>query len=171
MPSGPSRDTGRVRLRAVWLSGLASVLLFAGIAGYLAPLQPNIIVLQFAHTPAAFAAVIHSWPAEHLARYRTQLVVDFGLLFSYGVFGYLCATRTQVLAGLWTRLRSAARWALPLAALFDATENLLHLWLTEVPRFGHPAVYVVAASCSTAKWALLLIFGGLVALSLMRAEA
>jgi hypothetical protein len=170
MPSGPSRGTGRVHRRAVWLSGLASVLLFAGIAGYLAPLQPNIIVLQFAHTPAAFAAVIHSWPAEHLARYRTQLVVDFGLLFSYGAFGYLCVTRTPVLAGLSAHLRKAARWALPLAAVFDATENTLHLWLTELPRFGHDAVYVIAASCSAAKWGLLLVFGALVVLSLLRSE-
>jgi hypothetical protein len=171
MPSGPSRGTGRVGLRAVWLSGLSTALLFAGIACYLAPLQPNIIALQFAHTPAAFAAVIHSWPAEHLARYRSQLVVDFGLLSSYAAFGYLCATRTRVLAGLSTPLRNAARWTLPLAAVFDASENALHLWLTEVPRFGHEAVYLVAASCSAAKWALLLAFGALVALSLLRADA
>lgn len=33
---------------AVWLSGLSALALMAGIAWYLAPLQPNILALQLA---------------------------------------------------------------------------------------------------------------------------
>jgi hypothetical protein len=78
---------------AVWASGLAAVALFAGLAWYLAPLQPNILALQFAFTPLSFARVVHAWPDEHLQRYLAHLRVDTLLLASYAAFGYLLATR------------------------------------------------------------------------------
>ncbi len=157
-------------MRAVLLTGLVALATFLGIAWYLAPLKPSILVLQFSFTPASFGAVIHSWTAEHLARYRWHFVADFALIFCYGAFGHLCATRTRLFDGLSAVLRSSAKWALPGAAVFDATENALHLWLTEVPRFGYHAIYFSAASCALAKWALLFCFGALVLLSLARAE-
>lgn len=157
-------------MRAVWLTGLAALALFAGLAWYLAPLQPNIVTLQFAFTPAAFGAVIHSWPAEHLARYRAHFGADFVLLACYGAFGYLCAARTRLFAALAAGLQRAAKLALPLAAVFDAAENLLHLWLTAVPRFGTDAVYASAALAAGAKWALLLAFAALAVLALRRAR-
>ena len=150
-------------MRAVWFSAFVSMLLFVGIAWYLAPLNPSILTLQLAATPKSFGAVVHTWPAEHLARYRNHLPVDCLLLLAYGTLGYQLATRTSVFAALGRSARQAATWALPLAGLFDAVENALHWWLTEVPRFGVPDAYAVAAFAASAKW--LLIFAFTVALS------
>ena len=128
----------------------------------LAPLEPGVAALQFAFTPRAFASAVHAWPPEHLALYRAHLPVDFLLLAAYGSFGWLLATRSAVFAPCRARLRRLAAWALPLAACFDAVENGLHGWLTAAPRFGLPALYVLAASASTLKWLLLLGFVALV---------
>jgi hypothetical protein len=160
----------RAAVFPVWLTGLAALGLIAGLGWYLAPLEPNILVLQFAFTPRAFGEVIHAWPAEHLARFRAHLAVDYALLLCYGAFGLLLATRTQVLAPLPGAVRRRVRWALPLAALFDAAENALQLWLTEVPRFGVPLPYLLAATCASVKWLLLLAFALAVAVALARAE-
>jgi hypothetical protein len=155
-------------MRAVWISALASALLFAGLAWYLAPLEPGVLKLQLAATPRAFGAIVHAWPAEHLARYRAHLPVDCLLLVAYGSFGYLLGTRTAVLATLHPRIHRAATWALPAAAVFDAVENALHAWLTEVPRFGVAPAYGLAAAASALKWLLLLGFMLALCLALAR---
>jgi hypothetical protein len=146
----------------VWFTGIAAAALFAGLACYLAPLDPGVVVLQFAFTPQAFASIVHAWPPEHLQRYRTHLPIDFALLACYGVFGYTLASRTALFARYSARGRRAVQWALPLAAGFDAMENVLQLWLTAVPRFGTALPYFVSATCSAFKWALLLAFGAAV---------
>lgn len=145
--------------------------LLAGIGWYLAPLNPNILALQFAFTPQAFGEVIHRWPAEHLARYRAHLPFDFLLLLAYAVLGYLIAARTALFVLLPTLLRHFARWLLPLAASFDAAENVLHWWLTAAPRFGVPLPYLLAAGCSVFKWALLFAFGLLALYALARDQS
>jgi hypothetical protein len=141
----------------LWLAGASAVALFAGITWHLAPLEPNVVVLQLAFTPRAFGQVIHSWPAEHLARYRAHFPAEFALLLSYGAFGYLLANRTRILAGGPAAFRVWGTWALPLAAAFDAAEGAFQLWLTEVPRFGADWAYMVSASFSSLK--LLVLFG------------
>ena len=168
----PARESALRRrvVVALWASGLLGVATFCAIAWYLAPLAPSGLVLQFSFTPAEFGFVIHSWPAEHLARYRAHFAADFVLLLSYGAFGYLLAARTKLFSALAALLQRSGKWALPLAAVFDATENVLHLWLTEVPRFGYHLVYFVSASCSVAKWLLFFAFGFLVLVSLVQAE-
>ena len=145
-------------MRLVWLTGIASLVLFGGIAWYLAPLKPGVLALQFAFTPRAFGEVIHFWSPEQLLRFRAHFIADCALLLSYGAFGWLLASRTALFDSLPSPVRIAAAWALPLAALLDATENGLQLWLTEVPRFGVHWPYWLAASCACAKWILLLAF-------------
>ncbi|MGZ3247774.1 MAG: hypothetical protein ACXU61_11940 [Croceibacterium sp.] len=157
-------------MRLVWLTGIASLLLFSGLAWYLAPLEPGVLALQFAFTPRAFAQVVHAWPPEHLLRYRSHLPFDCLLLTCYGSFGYLLASRSRLFAGCTRSTRTAAALALPLAAVFDATENALHWWLTEVPRFGVVLPYVASAVCSTLKWALLVGFAIAVVHALVRDE-
>jgi hypothetical protein len=152
----------------IWLSGLSALGLFVGLAWYLAPLQPNVVMLQLAFTPRAFGRIVHAWPPEHLQRYLAHLPVDGLLLASYGALGYLLATRSTLFAPLPARWRCAARWLLPLAALFDAVENLLHGWLAAAPRFGVAWAYAVSATSSSLKWLLLLGFAGLVAAALAR---
>ena len=154
----------------VWLSGIAALVLFAGLVAYLAPLEPGIVALQFAFTPRSFAAIVHAWPPEHLLRYRAHLPFDGLLLVCYACFGYLLATRSALFAGRSRGVRSAAAWALPLGAGFDAAENALHWWLTEVPRFGVALPYALSATVSALKWALLLGFAIAVVLALVRKE-
>ncbi|MDP1612702.1 MAG: hypothetical protein Q8M11_16745 [Sulfuritalea sp.] len=145
-------------MRLVWLTGVAAALLFAGIAVYLAPLQPGVLALQLAFSPKSFALVVHAWPPEHLQRFRLHLPLDLVLLGCYGTFGYLVATRTALFNGYAHWARRAAALVLPLAATFDAAENLLHWWLTEIPRFGVAPVYFISAACAAMKWLLLLGF-------------
>lgn len=154
----------------LWISGLAALGLFAGIAWYLAPLEPGILALQFAFAPKAFGEIIHYWSEEQLLRYRTHLAADYVLLLCYGLFGYLFATRTRVFRALPQGLRYLATWALPAAALFDAAENALHLWLTEMPRFGVQLPYLLAATSASLKWLLLLAFCLALLAALARAE-
>jgi len=157
-------------MRLTWLSGIVALILLGGISWYLSPLKPGILALQLAFTPRAFGDIIHFWSAQDLARYRAHLPIDFGLILAYSVFGYSLASRTSLLSGLTRFWSSFARWCLPGAGAFDVVENVLHWWLTEVPRFGVPMVYAVSASCSLTKWLLLAAFALLVAHAAARAE-
>jgi hypothetical protein len=153
-------------LPIVWFAGGLAAALFAGIALYLAPLEPGVLTLQLAFSPRVFGQIVHLWPAEHLARYRSHFTADFALLVCYGAFGWLLATRTELFTRQPPALRVSGKWALPLAAGFDAAENALHLWLTEVPRFGVPWAYTAAALAASLKWGLLLAFAFAVACAL-----
>lgn len=157
-------------MRPVWICGLTALALCAGLAWYLEPLNPGVLALQLALTPRAFGEIIHLWSPADLARYRSHLPVDFALLLAYGAFGYLVATRASVFDARSPSFRRVLKWLLPLAAGFDALENALHWWLTEVPRFGVPAVYAVSAGASSLKWLLVLGFMLLSAYALLRAE-
>jgi hypothetical protein len=152
--------------RALWFSGLAAALLLCALGWYLSPLKPGILALQLAFTPRAFGAVVHAWPPEHLALYRSHLPVDGLLLLAYGTWGYLFATRGRLLASAGAGLRRAATWALPAAAACDAVEDVLHWWLTAEPRFGMPLPHALAATAASCKWLLILVFLGLVVYAL-----
>lgn len=151
-------------MRAVYLSGLLVVVLAVVTLWMTAGLQPGVTVLQFAWTPRGFGEIVHVWSPEDLARYRLHLPVDSLLLLAYGSFGWLLATRTALFASLPGR----ARFVLPLAAVFDAVENALHAWLTEMPRFGMHGLYLLSTTCSALKWALLFGFAALVLWALAR---
>ena len=155
----------------VWLTGLASMALLGGLAWYLSPLQPGVVALQLAFTPRAFGRIVHGWSSEHLQRYLVHLPVDGLLLVCYGAFGYLLATRTALFRRTSLRVQQGARWLLPLAALFDAVENLMHAWLASAPRFGVPWAYAASATSSSLKWLLLLAFAALVIQALARGAA
>jgi len=157
-------------MRLPWLSGTIALILFGAIAWYLAPLKPGIFALQLAFTPRAFGEIIHFWSEQDLARYRAHLPVDFGLILAYSVFGYSLASRTRLWSAFSRFWSAFARWCLPGAGVFDAVENVLHGWLTEVPRFDVPLVYAVSASCSLTKWLLLAAFALLVACAAARDE-
>jgi len=161
-------QSSRSALRRVWFAGVVALALFCAIAWYLAPLQPNILSLQFAFTPRAFGEVVHQWTGEPLHRFRMHLPADCALLVSYGLFGYLLTTRTPLFDALPARVRRGLAWVLPMAAAFDALENGLHLWLTEVPRFGVSWPYWLAAMSASAKWLLLFVFAIAVVVALVR---
>jgi hypothetical protein len=149
-------------MRRLYFSALLMVGLAAALALYLAPLQPGVLALQLAWQPRAFGAIIHVWPAEHLARYRAHLPFDFLLIAAYAVFGHACVSCTRWFASCAAWVQRSAKFALPLAGVFDGLENLLHYWLTAAPRFGVPELYALAAACAALKW--LLLFGFALAL-------
>jgi hypothetical protein len=155
-------------MRLVWITGLAALVLFAGMAWYLRALEPGVLALQLAYTPKSFGAIVHVWSADQLARYRNHIPVDYALLLAYGAFGWLLASRAAAFRSLPAPARHAARWSLPLAALFDATENAFHWWLTAMPRFGNPEIYLFTTACSLLKWALLVGFGYLTVYAVLR---
>lgn len=155
-------------MRAVYLSGLLVVAFGAVTFWMVSGLQPGVTVLQFAWTPRGFGEIVHVWSPEDLARYRLHLPVDSLLLLAYGSFGWLLATRTVLFAALPGHARVAARFVLPLAAAFDAMENALHAWLTEMPRFGLHGLYLLSTTCSALKWALLFGFAALLLWALAR---
>ncbi len=153
------------------LLGAAVLALFAGLAAWLAPLEPGIVPLQLAATPRAFGAIVHAWGPEGLARYRAHFAADFVLLAGYGLLGWRLVQLTALFAALAPRAHTAAAWMLPAAALADAAENLLHLWLTAAPRFGPAWPYGLAAASAAAKWLLLAGFAAALAWALAKPRA
>ena len=160
----------RTHTGLVWCTGITALVLFAGLAWYLAPLEPGVLVLQFAFSPRAFGSVVHAWSPEQLHRFRLHLPIDCALLLSYGGFGYLLATHTRFFAPRRRWYRIWVTWALPWAAVFDAGENVWHWWLTEVPRLGVQLPYPLAAGCASAKWLLLVAYAMTVVLALARPQ-
>ena len=138
------------------LAAVACVLLFGGLGVYLAPLQPSVVALQLTFTPEAFAQVLQAWGPEGVQRFRNHLAVDGLLLLSYGATGYWAVARTRFFELLANRL--SLRWVallLPVAALCDAGENLLHWELTGSDALAAPAVaawYLAAGLCAAFKW-------------------
>lgn len=145
------------------LCAAAALLLLAGITWALARLEPGVVSLQLAFTPRVFGEIVHTWSPEDLARYRAHFPYDFALLLSYGCFGWRWVRGSALFSG-----RRGVAWVLPLTAACDAAENLFHLWLTELPRFGVGWVYGISASFAAAKWLLMLVFAGLVLAALWR---
>lgn len=76
--------------------------------------------------------------------------------------------RTAVFAAAGLTARAVGAALLPLAALADAVENTLHLWLTAAPRFGADGIYAAAAAAATLKWAAIAAFGAWCAVALAR---
>ncbi|ENO86747.1 hypothetical protein [Thauera linaloolentis] len=149
-------------MRAVWISGVLTAASWLVMAWHLAGLKPSVIALQLAWSPKVFGEIIHFWPPEGLALYRRWLPFDGLVLLGYGAFGWLLAAHTRIFSQLPRISRAAAPFVLPLAAAFDAAENGLHWWLTEMPRFGVPSIYLISTVCSVLKWLSLILFCALV---------
>lgn len=154
----------------VWLTGIATAVLFACLAWYVAPLYPGVVMLELAFTPKTFGTIVHAWPSEYLLQYRRFLAFDFLLLGTYGAFGYFLATRSSLFSQYSPTLRTVIVWTLPVAAALGAFENTLHLWLTAAPRFGIPLAYAVSAACAASKWIIMVSFILAVFHALLREE-
>lgn len=149
-------------MNLLWLIGLCDVLLFAGMVLLLAPLKPGILALQCSFRRESFGAVLAAWGEAGLRRYRAHLPVDCIFLLGYAAFGHLWAGQATLPA--WAA--AWAPWVLPAAAVFDALENLLHLRLARRGVSAAPGWYAFTGTCSALKWALVLVFAGLVPASL-----
>ncbi len=145
-------------MKAVWALGVAALAVFVGLGWYLQPLQPNIVALQFTFSPDAFQTVLNAWGAQGVQRFRMHLVIDDVLLLCYGAFGYLLVQRSAWFGSFSPASQRRVAALMPLAALCDAVENLLHGYLTGEGVVAAPAVYGAAGAAASAKWLCLLLF-------------
>ena len=144
--------------RLAWILGLNALALLGALGAYLAPLQPNILALQFSFDQASFQSVLASWQPMGVMRYRVHLPIDFGLLICYGAFGYVVSRNTLVFFAFSPRAIRLLRWSMPTAALCDAIENSLHWHLTSGATHFDPMLYPIAGVSTVLKFALLGFF-------------
>ena len=145
-------------MRTVWFLGLSAAALFVGIAVYLLPLTPSVVSLQLTFSEPAFLAVLHDWGSDGVARFRAHFVADYALLVCYGAFGFVFARRAGFLNGRSPMWRGVLTWALPSAALADAIENALHLYLSSAAPYVETALFPAAGVVAALKWLLLAVF-------------
>jgi hypothetical protein len=145
-------------LRPLYL-GLAALAVFIGIAVYLAPLEPGILRLQFSFTASSFQGVLEQWQAQGIALYRAHFSADFVLLVLYGAFGFAWGRQCVAARAMHRRLAWLVVWSLPVAALADAGENVLHLLLTDGRPDAAPQLYAAAGLAALLKWLAILAFG------------
>jgi hypothetical protein len=142
----------------LWLSGSLALLLFLAMVVFTLPLRPGIPCLQLTYSEAAFKAILVQWGPHGMARFRTHFAIDFPVLASYGLFGYLLGSWSSLFTAQAATLRRLIIWMLPTAAGMDAAENLFHLYLIsgapEIPE----ALYLAAGSIASIKWLLIVIF-------------
>lgn len=145
--------------RILWLSGTISALLFIAMLIYTSPLQPSIPCLQLTYDETAFRTIFDQWKKNGIDDiFRKHFYIDFPVLISYGLFGYLLASRTSLFAALPAVVRRILIRTLPLAASLDAGENLLHLYLTSGAGQMPPSLYLTAGLVATGKWLLIALF-------------
>jgi hypothetical protein len=132
--------------------GVLAIGMFAGLVVYLAPLDPNILKLQFAFNERSFNAVLSNWDSIGVARYRSHFPADFLLLVAYGMYGLQFGRERAPKLVAQPRLTASLTWALPLAAIADATEDALHLVLTGPNAPASPILYLLSGSAASIKW-------------------
>jgi hypothetical protein len=145
-----------MRSATVW--GWVSLTLLVGLGLYLAPLKPNLVALQLTFTPEAFGRVLVAWQPQGVALFRSHLPVDGVLLLCYGWFGYLLAVTSPLFTRYAAESRRRLAAVLPLAALADSGENLLHWVLTADGVAAEPWLYALAGTCASLKWLGLALF-------------
>lgn len=143
----------------LWLSGLLTVVLLAGMAWYLRDLKPNLVVAQLTFSREGFESVISSWAPDQVRRFGRHFSVDYVFIVVYAVFGWLLGHRLT--GGHLTKSSGThlLPWLLPAAAAFDCLENMLHqAFLLHRPDGLQSGLYIAAGLAALAKWVLTLLF-------------
>lgn len=150
--------TRRLATLLLWLSGALALGLFVAMAVHSAPLSPGIPALQLSFDEAAFKAILAQWGPAGVDLFRRHFRIDFPVLASYGLFGYLLVRYGSLFGQLDEAPRRLFSWTMPGAATFDAIENLLHLQLISDATRHAPALYLIAGLVATGKWLLIANF-------------
>ena len=147
---------GPRRRRALWISGIASFVLFAILASIDGKLWdeggPGIIGFELAGSEDRSREIVDEWGSEGRDAARASLWLDYPFMATYAVFWTLAAAACRDMARRdgWRRLAVIGSVAvfLPVpAALFDAAENVgLLLALDENGGAFAPRLGAVAAS-------------------------
>ena len=135
-----------------------TVVLLIGTAIYLLPLDPNIVYLQLAFNKESFNNVLSEWQPDGVAHYLSHFPVDFLLLITYATFGYLLGREHAALFPGNPWLKGFFIWALPLAAIADATENLFHIMLVKNSIHSDDYLYIVSGCAATTKFIFIFVF-------------
>jgi hypothetical protein len=140
-------------------SGAAAVALFVAMQRRLGHLKPNLFWAQVTFTERQFRAVVEKWGEQGLARFGAHFGLDYCFLVSYGLFGWSLGSWLQSGSGAGAFCQSAALWALPIAAVFDAIENVFHQRFMASPPYSLPgAAFLASGLASSVKWLLSLVF-------------
>ena len=124
---------GPPRRRALWISGIASFVLFAVLAAIDGKLWdeggPGIITFELAGSEERSREIVEEWGSEGRDAARTSLWLDYPFMATYAVFWTLAAAACRDIARRegWRRFAAIGAVAvfLPVpAALFDAVENV-----------------------------------------------
>lgn len=151
--------TRQITSLLLWLTGALALGLFVAMAIHSAPLSPGIPALQLTFNEAAFKAILAQWGPDGIDLFRRHFRIDFPVLASYGLFGYLFVRYGYLFRQLDWTTRRLSSWTLPGAAGLDAIENLFHLQFISEPATDTPALYLIAGLVATAKWLLIANFG------------
>lgn len=135
-----------------------TIALFITMATYCSPLNPSVPALQFTYSEAAFKAITETWGEAGVDRFKGHFLIDFPFLLCYGLLGYWIVTRTEIFSRLPQPIRTALAWCLPLAALADAVENVLHWHLLSSPGPFGASLYFTTGAVATIKWGLDALF-------------
>ena len=155
MTEAPEKSKPRTESLLLWLSGALALGLFVAMVVHSSSLVPGIPALQLTFNEAAFKAILAQWGNDGIAVFRTHLRIDFLVLTSYGIFGYLFVQYGALFQQLSKSVRRLASWVMPIAAILDAIENLLHLELISDAATHPPALYLAAGLVATGKWLLI----------------
>lgn len=144
--------------RLLWSIGITALVLFTSMQFILAGLVPNVVSLQLSFTPDTFRKVLNAWQQSGIDAYRSHFPYDFAFLICYGSFGYLLATSTPVFSRFTNKFAAQLRWLLPVAAFFDAVENIAHLRMLDSDAAITPIAVALSGTSSLLKWLMTIAF-------------
>jgi hypothetical protein len=145
----------------LWLSGIAALVIIGFTMAKVATLRPMVMALQFSYTADAFRQVLAQWQEPGIAIYRSHFTFDYAFMSCYGLFGYLLARQTTAFDGLRSRWAARAAWAMPIAAVCDGAEDLMHFLLLSSPDRITAATVGISATFTTVKWLHVLVFAAM----------
>ena len=145
-------------MRPSIILGSLALALFIGIGIYLFPLNPNILHLQFAFSESEFQAVLSKWQPDGVSLYRAHFPADFLFMILYAVSGYRYGMERAPALRFQPLLSAVIKWALPLTAVADAAEDLLHILILSSAMVSVRMVYLLSGISSSLKWLGIFIF-------------
>lgn len=145
---------------AAWTFGFASIALMLALAVHLRTVKPRIHKAQVTFSESGFRDIVRQWSPDQLAKVRSHFPLDYAFLVAYGGFGLSLATallHRAALPGPFVTL--IWPWVLPLVALCDALENVLHQrFLRGTPGTSPEGLFVLSGCAASAKWVLLVVY-------------
>jgi hypothetical protein len=156
-----------------WIFGAISLALALGLGIYTRSLKPSVFRAQLTYNEESFRRVLAQWTPEGREVFAAHFRADYLFLVAYAGFGYFLARHLAPGPGVlpsWLML--VFPWLLPVAAAFDATENILHQrFLSALPGALPAFWFVVSGVAASAKWLLVVIFIVVVAASYLATSA